>query len=470
MSNPEMPRTYRRAEAASTVTTVATIVSLAVAFIVLLFAYLGLRWLRARHSNPKYVPSRYLKTAWRKWNPRGLTQSKGAYSDRLQDGSSGPTLHLRSDNRSARSSAHLPDLEHDAQPGPDNAAGDAGVDRNTSVRSVMTLPAYSRSVRESERVLGREGERAGIDVVIEAPETGEEEEERRDEEMESLYQIRVQRRREIAERENRRNARGQARARGDLVALQALREDSLARAELRDITANATTMIADHQSRSRERRVSSVSYADLGVARHDGTRLRGNSTDSDHRPLLDSAASISGNTNRPWITGDSLSIHRRDRSGSSAMSVMTGSDVSDAELELPPFGRAGDHFEVVAQRHSRQGSRAHTPLGTRSRASSGARPSIDTADLGAARVPLQSPPAYDGAGFEDAPPYTSPIRDRPDEFHPGFARPEHHRTYSASGAPLLPEIGRLPSIRIAEATPIEPRRPIDFPTPVREVT
>nr|OQO20260.1 hypothetical protein B0A51_13704 [Rachicladosporium sp. CCFEE 5018] len=331
----------------------------------------------------------------------------------------------------------------------------------------MTLPAYSRSVRESERVLGREGERAGIDVVIEAPETVEEEEGRRDEEMESLYQIRVQRRREIAERETRRNARRAARARGDLVALQALREDSLARAELRDITANATTMIADHQSRSRERRVSSVSYADLGVARHDGTRLRGNSTDSDHRPLLASAASISGNTIRPWVTGDSLSIHRRDRSGSSAMSVMTGSDVSDQELELPPFGRAGDHFEVVAQRHSRQGSRAHTPLGTRSRTNSAARPSIDTADLAEARVPLQSPPAYDGAGFEDAPPYTSPTRDRRDEFHPGFARPEHHRTYSATGAPLLPEIGRLPSIRIAEATPIEPRRPIDFPAIVR---
>lgn len=375
-----------------------------------------------------------------------------------------PTLHLRGDDRSTRSSAHLPDVEHDAH------ADDAtvGVDRHTSVRSVMTLPAYSRSVRDSELVLGREGERAGIDVVIEAPETVDEEEERRDQEMESLYQIRLQRRREIAEQEARRAARRDARARGDLVTLQALREDSLARAALGDIT-SATAMIADHQSRSRERRVSSVSYADLGVARHDGTRLRGNSTDSDHRPLLDSAASISGNTIRPWVTGDSLSIHRRDRSGSSAMSVMTGSDVSDHELELPPFGRAGDHFEVVAQRHSRNPSNTHTPSGHRSRASSFARPSIDTADLGDSSIPLQSPPAYDGAGFEEAPPYASPVRDGAQDSPARFNQHVANPVVSASGAPLLPEIGRLPSIRIAEATPIEPRRPMDLPATVREV-
>ncbi len=63
-----------------------------------------------------------------------------------------------------------------------------GVDRNTSVRSVMTLPAYSSAARENERILGREGERGGIDNVIELPETVDEEERVREEEMESLYQ------------------------------------------------------------------------------------------------------------------------------------------------------------------------------------------------------------------------------------------------------------------------------------------
>lgn len=303
--------------------------------------------------------------------------------------------------------------------------------------------------------------------MVEAPETAEEEEERRDEEMESLYQIRLQRRQEIAEREERRTAQREARARGDLGTLQRLREEHQARADNRGI-ADATAMIADHQSRSRDRRVSSVSYADLGVARHDGTRLRGNSTDSDHRPLLDSAASLSGV--RPWVTGDSLSVHRRERSGSSAMSAMSGgSDVSGDELEMPPYGRAGSDFEVVSLNqgsHSRNVSQTHTP--NRSRANSAARPSIDTsaADLGDARIPLQSPPAYDGAGFEEAPPYTSPIQQQPSAEQRRFD--ERPFSASASGAPLLPEIGRLPSIRIAEATPIEPRRPVEFPPVVRE--
>lgn len=104
-----------------------------------------------------------------------------------------PTLHLRSENRSARNSTqNILDLERAqaAEAGQDETVAGATVDRNTSVRSVMTLPAYSRSVRENERILAREGERDGIDVVLEAPETEMEEEERREEEMESLYQIR----------------------------------------------------------------------------------------------------------------------------------------------------------------------------------------------------------------------------------------------------------------------------------------
>ena len=71
---------------------------------------------------------------------------------------------------------------------------DATVDRNTSVRSVMTLPAYRPKATEQELVLGREGERDGIDIVVEL-QTAEDEEALRDEEMEALYQIRAARRR-----------------------------------------------------------------------------------------------------------------------------------------------------------------------------------------------------------------------------------------------------------------------------------
>jgi hypothetical protein len=54
-------------------------------------------------------------------------------------------------------------------------------DRNTSVRSVMTLPAYRQKATDTEQVLGREGERDGIDVVVEFP-TAEDEEAMRDDE------------------------------------------------------------------------------------------------------------------------------------------------------------------------------------------------------------------------------------------------------------------------------------------------
>jgi hypothetical protein len=340
----------------------------------------------------------------------------------------------------------------------------------------MTLPAYSKSVRENERVLAREGERGGIDTVVEASETAEEEENRREEEMESLYQIRIQRRQEIADRDARREARRDARRRQDYGALAAMRQESVWRAEQR-ASAGAAAMIAAHHANARDRRVSSVSYADLGVARHDGTRLRANSTDSDNRPLLDSAASMSESTMRP-VTGDSLSVHRRGRSGSSATSAISVSDISDNEMDLPPFGRSGGDFEVVSasRSQSRSPSATRGSMHNRSRTNSAAGPlTLDTAtaDVGESRIPQYQPPAYD-EGFEDAPPYTSPV-DR--QQIPGFQRPqplqpvqtEGLRPLSASGAPMLPEIGRLPSIRIAEPTPIEPRGPVpDFPATVHE--
>ena len=442
----EQPRpTLRRRDGApNSQVAIAVVVSVLIVLAASIFVYAFLRSLRKRGKSPKYLPAHFLKKRWNNWNP-GSSNSNKVYN--AQRNSSAPTLLGQDGHRSNRASQlDLPDVELARA---ENGSG-AEVDRHTSVRSIMTLPAYSRSVRENERILGREGERAGIDVVVEAPETNEEEEERREEEMESLYQIRVQRRREATEREERRNERREARDRGDHVTLQRLRHESRLRAEERTIE-TAAAMIAEHQSHSRERRVSSVSYAELGVARHDGSRVR-DSNDS-YRPLLNDAASIGGGSMRPWSTSNSLSVHQRDPSAGSVLSL---SD-DGSELDAPPFGRAGSDFEVVALNHphSRNGSRQLTPVGTRSRASSNSTngpPPIDTST----EVPIgEEPPSYSGGGFEEAPPYTSPISERASQVQPTS---QHDRAFSVDGAPLLPTIDRLPSIRIAEASTSEPDR------------
>lgn len=417
-----------------------------------------------------------------------MSITKGAYSSTLQDTSYPPSVQMRSANHSARASRQ--DLSADPErASTDQATAGAEVNRHTSVRSVMTLPAYSQSVRENEQVLAREGERDGIDMVLELPETEQDEEHRREEEMESLYQIRLQRRTEVAEREDRRRRRQEARARGDFAEVERIRQEGRDATRSRE-AAGAAAMIAEHQAAmsNRERRVSSVSYAELGVARHDGTRIRANSNDSD-RPLLDSAASMSGGASlRPWSTQESAPYsHHRNRSQVSQTG--SGMDVSDDDAseyvdmaDPPPFGRAGSDFEIVTLNgggHSRNGSAAHTPLGGRSRSSTTntapVRPSIDTSqhsgDLGDEPIPHVDPPTYDG-DFEDAPPYTSPVEDRRPELRisPVSAHSSSsEQAASTSGAPSLPAIGRLPSIRIAEATPVEPRKP-NLPETLRETS
>ncbi|PTD13317.1 hypothetical protein HYE67_009391 [Fusarium culmorum] len=184
-----------------------------------------------------------------------------------------------------------------------NNAG-ATIDRNTSVRSVLTLPAYRQSANPNEQVLGREGERDGVDVIIDLP-TAEAEEEARNEEMETMYQIRLARRQAIAEREERRERRREARLRNDYRELEAIRAETRAANEDNTITELRTTV--DHLKDNRQRSVSSVSYADVGVARHDGTRIRANSTESERVGLLSDAASMQ-------------SGHQRGRSFSSAAS------------------------------------------------------------------------------------------------------------------------------------------------------
>ena len=431
------------------------IISLAV---VTIFGYSYLRRLRVRTDEPKFLPTSYLKRKWQSWRPRGTQYGQVSASEREHALSATNTSY----NPASR------DVENGTQ---------ESVDRHTSVRSVITLPAYSRSVRESEQVIGREGERAGIDTVIEYPETAETEENRREDEMESLFQIRQARRREIAERETRRQERRDARNRGDWARLEELRRDSRARASTANAEAAASTtnlsaamLLAEHQSRGRDRRVSSVAYGDVGQVRHDGSRLRANSDESERGALLEGAAPMGEGTGRVRGTSDvTLSTlgqpHTRDRSASSVISFSSmGSDV-----ENPVPGQA-----TPLSSHGRPRSpQSENPASGTSNSSPTDRrftpaDSSGSDDIGDTQVPApiettrqSRPPDYEHLDWGQAPAYHSP---QSDENQSGqFQDARHSRslgvpTRVASRAPRLPEIGPVPSINVEVAT--EPNTPL----------
>jgi hypothetical protein len=363
----------------------------------------------------------------------------------------------------------------------------AGVDRNTSIRSIMTLPAYSSAAREDEQILGREGERAGIDSVVEFPETAEEEENRRDGEMEALYQIRQSRRAELADRQERQRLRREARERGDTQALNDLREAARRRAEstaaeraaaaaaAASTTSLSNTLGPDHAHRDRQRRTSAVNYSDVGLARHDGTRIRASS--ESERPLLDSAASIGG-SDRTMGTGRETPWTRsHDRSGSVISMNSQNSDSDSLQQPSYPGGRsrATSNLSVSPSLH---------PIDTHNSSGSGSSGIVEV-DVGSGMVP--PPPEYEGLGWEnvdmgDAPPYESPVQTRtptfPSSVQAPISQPTGNATRSSavmssepssatspSGAPQLPEItslSRLESVRIPGG---ETRSPVSASTP-----
>lgn len=216
----------------------------------------------------------------------------------------------------------------------------------------MTLPPYRPDPTSTERVIAREGERDGVDVVVELP-TEEDLEALRDEEMEAMYQIRQARRQEIAEREERRRLRREARERNDVVALQTIRAQ--ARAANNNSVVNVLREDHNRIRDQRQRTVSSVQYADIGVARHDGTRIRANSTESERVGLLSDAASISisnrsgarspddrgRRTSVLTVDSDlpSPSLQQRRSRASSAGSAMAEADVGDSGM--PPYSPPG---------------------------------------------------------------------------------------------------------------------------------
>ena len=319
----------------------------------------------------------------------------------------------------------------------------------------MTLPPYSQTPKESEQVIGREGDRAGMDTVVEFPETQDDEETRREDQMESLYQIRLARRREIEEREERRRERREARERGDFRRLEELRRDSRQRANQSNesvnggLSASAATLIAEHQSRGRDRRVSSVSYAELGHVRHDGTRLRANSNESERGGLLSGAAPMGEGedaSSRPRGSSESHSLaepqpHFRNRSTSSALSIST----TASDLERPAFTPQGSDRPPTSGSNNTSNS---SPTANRFTPDE----STGSDDIAESRVPVietQSPglPTYETAQWGDAPPYT----ERQEAIRRASQRARER------GVPQLQSLD-LPAISVEGAT--EPNTPV----------
>ena len=263
---------------------------------------------------------------------------------------------------------------------------------------MLTLPAYRIQPNDQEQVLGREGERDGVDIVVELP-TEETEEAMREDEMDALYQIRLARRRQIAEREERRQRRRDARERNDHVALEALRRErqggaSSAADEVEELRREHSRLKA-----TRQRAVSSVSYHDVGIARADGTRIRANSTESERIGLLSDAASIAASANS---TGPGSLFHRRDRSASSALSIDTAHS-SDGRAS-PGLTTADSRYSMQSQRRSRAESGANTPRISGATTRAGSSPEVidaEEADLGGGDMPPHSPPGYDDVSLVD---------------------------------------------------------------------
>lgn len=316
----------------------------------------------------------------------------------------------------------------------------------------MTLPAYRLTAATNEQVLGREGERGGVDVIVDYP-TIEDEEALREEEMDTLYQIRVARRRQIEEREELRRQRDEARRRNDGGALAEIRARSRA--------ASNTSQLDDLRrevgriQENRQRSVSSVSYADLGVARHDGTRIRANSNESERMGLLSDAASIAM-SNRSGAPSPAL--HRREPSASSLVSI-------DSDFPPPTLARLRSESQLSPSRLSIGGERA------------GSSPELVEADLGEETMP---PPGYEDVSLDDSDELrrsTTPLHDPPPDY-PGpyrsaSQRSERRPSAASAVAELEPEedasrtpqttrgvggVPRLPSLRISSlpAIVIEP--------------
>ncbi|KAI1821121.1 hypothetical protein F4861DRAFT_484838 [Xylaria intraflava] len=326
----------------------------------------------------------------------------------------------------------------------------SNVDRNTSIRSIMTLPKYTNTANEGEQVIGRGGERGGVDIIVEMP-SPTTQEALRDEEMETMYQIRLARRQQNADREDRRRLTQEARERGDTAALEELR--ARRRAEYDDTTVDELREAQIQIRTRRERAVSSVSYHDLGVARHDGSRIRANSTESERVGLLSDAASIAQSTRSP----SAMSTRRISDTTALVPDARSPSAHSQHRLRSVSVLSLDENGEV-----SPPG--AATPRAASSHTRAGSSPEIVTeADLGDSHMP---PPDYEELSLDDGRPgATTPV-----PFHeppPGYSQRNNgdgdtgdlaapadaertQRRSSHRSSRGLGGVPRLPSLRIRE--------------------
>ncbi|ELR05421.1 hypothetical protein GMDG_01716 [Pseudogymnoascus destructans 20631-21] len=255
-------------------------------------AYYFLRRFRRSHSEPTYLPTAYLKRKWIHWDvPQSrMSRTDAAHLEPISSNSTaGPNRGQPPSTGDSSAILSAPfNFGINSASNSDVALSSSAIDRNTSLRSIATLPEYAFYPKSTEQVLGRAGERDGIDTVVKFPDIAEAaEEERREDEMEALYQVRLARREEIAAREERRRLRREARDRGDLDTLAELRTRGRP-----ESNTNLDALRAEHSRlRERERAVSQVSYEGLGVAHLDGSRVRANSEESE-RPLLGDAGDM----------------------------------------------------------------------------------------------------------------------------------------------------------------------------------
>ncbi|KAI5296225.1 hypothetical protein KEM52_005018 [Ascosphaera acerosa] len=292
-----------------------------------------------------------------------------------------------------------------------NATGDGTatgeVNRHESVRSIMTLPSYSMAPKETEQVIAREGERAGMDMVVEFPETEAALEARREEEMESLYQIRLARRQENAEREARRRARREAQEANDMERLRRLNRESRARRRNNAASANgghsarSAMLIAQHQSRDREVRVAEVTYGNIGHVRADGSRIRARSSRGT-RSRAGSAASDADS--RPLLLE---TIPSRDSGGPqySAASIGTSAPVSTAASSMTGHGleAAATGYPITASTTNVSAAESQQAVGASGLSGGGQEGDSFHGEL------LPPPPDYDGHELGEAPPYESQV-------------------------------------------------------------
>jgi hypothetical protein len=279
----------------------------------------------------------------------------------------------------------------------------------------------------------------------------------REREMSTLYQIREARRRAQIEREEHRRQREEAAARNDSAALRELRANrprgNSNREQIREMREEVERI-----KENRQRSVSSVSYAGLGITHHDGSRVRANSNESERMGLLSDAASMAA-TSRAGASSPQPS-HLRGRSASSIISL-------DSDMPSPGLTRTN-------------GSGSNTPRASIGGTRAGSSPELVEADLG---DEIMRPPEYEDVpldGDDRGSPFdrsTTPLHEPPPDYpgpyrsnsqtsaHLPALEPEAQQGSNDSsrrssrgvgGTPQLPSLrlGRLPSIVIEPSSAV----------------